>query len=174
MTHEEFKAWLRGEHVENLPAFESQPEKDPEAETLPEIKRSFYEMLQERVVARSAELHIERMSTKFHKDDLYKGVDLSKSGDYSAAERLILESMETKPVGYSVSSKAFVESKEDRRYIVSSGHMDAALMFGKFKGKRISDLYKTTSGINYLKWILISPFPEELKIIIRKYEGTRP
>ena len=47
------------------------------------------------------------------------------------------------------------------------GKNDAEILFGKYKGEKITQMIKTSDGRNYLIWLMSTDFPDELLKIIK-------
>jgi uncharacterized protein (DUF3820 family) len=58
------------------------------------------------------------------------------------------------------------KSKTNGRWRSILGGMDAVLLFGKFKGCRVSELIKKPDGFSYLEWMSSENFPRELQRIV--------
>lgn len=53
------------------------------------------------------------------------------------------------------------------KYSISAEGDDALLLFGKFRGNRVSELINTARGRSYLKWIMKREFQNDLKEVCR-------
>lgn len=48
------------------------------------------------------------------------------------------------------------------------GDADAELLFGANKGRKLSEIFKTSKGKNYLIWLMEGDFPKELQTLIKE------
>ncbi len=61
-----------------------------------------------------------------------------------------------------------------RQYRINIDGDDALLLFGKFKGSRVSEMVGVSRQKRYLRWMLAEDFPEDLKSVIRYYLDPGP
>jgi len=52
------------------------------------------------------------------------------------------------------------------RYMLFPDTHDALLHFGRFHGKRLSEMIKTLEGMSYMQWMEKQPFPSELLDVV--------
>lgn len=57
-------------------------------------------------------------------------------------------------------------ARRDGRYTISQNGKDALINFGKYKGKRLTDII-ASGNIDYLNWIIRERFPDDLKDVCR-------
>lgn len=57
-------------------------------------------------------------------------------------------------------------AKRDGRYTISQNGKDALINFGRYKGKRLTDII-ASGNIDYLNWIIRESFPDDLKDVCR-------
>ncbi len=63
------------------------------------------------------------------------------------------------------------EAKGSRWRSIKGG-TDAVLLFGKFRGRKVSEMVKEPDGYSYLEWIMTEDsFPLELRRIINLHMG---
>jgi hypothetical protein len=53
------------------------------------------------------------------------------------------------------------------RYLVLDGPADAVILFGKHRGKKVSELASSKDGRDYLRWVSGEDFPSDLLKVIR-------
>lgn len=64
-------------------------------------------------------------------------------------------------------SKPKLEGQKSKQFTINPAGNDALLLFGKFRGSRASELQRSPRGRKYLRWIVDSDFPEDLKNVCR-------
>jgi hypothetical protein len=77
------------------------------------------------------------------------------------------EPIRRNPVRKPELENGFVPIWVSAKYSISSNGEDALLLFGKFRGSRVSELVNKARGRSYLKWIIKHEFQNDLKEVCR-------
>lgn len=62
--------------------------------------------------------------------------------------------------------RLLLEKQRVVKYIVTKDGTDAMLMFGRFKGQRLSQMTRSPEGMSYMQWMLTQSFPQELRDVV--------